>query len=226
MTQLDQRDLSVAPQDPWTTPERLALRDLALSFTRREIAPHLPEWEDAGELPRSLHRSAAQVGLLGIGFPEEVGGSGGDLRDLVLLTEAVMEGGGSSGVLAGLLTHNIALPHLVASGDPDQIRRYAVPTLAGEMIGSLGITEPDTGSDVAGIRTTARREGECGEKAAKAAQMNKLRSHQGGPSSGCGSAGEEEGSSVLLTHALGVVLRPASLYFRRIVETCIHRKGG
>ncbi|MBN9620975.1 MAG: acyl-CoA dehydrogenase family protein [Actinobacteria bacterium] len=160
MTQLDQRDVSVAPQDPWTTPERVALRELALSFTRREIAPHVPEWEDAGELPRSLHRRTAEVGLLGIGFPEQVGGSGGDLRDLVLLTEAVMEGGGSSGVLASLLTHNIALPHLVASGDPEQIRRYVAPTLAGKMIGSLGITEPDTGSDVAGIRTTARREGD------------------------------------------------------------------
>ena len=100
MTQLDQRAVSAARQDPWTTPERVALRELALSFTRREIAPHVPEWEDAGELPRSLHRRTAEVGLLGIGFPEQVGGSGGDLRDLVLLTEAVMEAGGSSGVRA------------------------------------------------------------------------------------------------------------------------------
>ncbi|MCF7550752.1 acyl-CoA dehydrogenase family protein [Pseudonocardia sp. WMMC193] len=146
--------------DPWTTQERAALRQMAVSFTRKEIAPHLADWEDAGELPRELHRRAAEAGLLGIGFPEEVGGSGGDLRDLVVLTESVMAGGGSSGVLASLLTHNIAVPHMVAQRDPEQIRRFVAPTLAGEKIGSLGITEPDTGSDVAGIRTTARREGD------------------------------------------------------------------
>ncbi len=98
--------------------------------------------------------------MLGIGFAEEIGGSGGDLRDLVLLTEAVMEAGGSSGLLASLLTHHIAVPHMAAQGDPEQIRSFVAPTLAGEKIGSLGITEPDTGSDVAGIRTTARRDGD------------------------------------------------------------------
>ncbi|MBN9097866.1 MULTISPECIES: acyl-CoA dehydrogenase family protein [unclassified Pseudonocardia] len=160
MTQLDQREVGSAAADPWTTPERVSLRDLAMSFTRKEIVPHLQDWEDAGELPRELHRRAAAAGLLGIGFAEEVGGSGGDLRDLVLLTEAVMEAGGSSGLLAGLLTHNIAVPHMAAQGDPEQIRTFVAPTLAGEKIGSLAVTEPDTGSDVAGIRTTARRDGD------------------------------------------------------------------
>ncbi|MEU0499338.1 acyl-CoA dehydrogenase family protein [Mycobacterium sp. NPDC006124] len=160
MIKTDAREAGYAAMDPWTTPERISLRDLATSFTRKEIVPHLEAWEDAGELPRDLHRRAAAVGLLGIGFAEEVGGSGGDLRDLVLLTEAVMEAGGSSGVLASLLTHNIALPHMAAHGDPEQIRKFVAPTLAGEKIGSLGITEPDTGSDVAGIRTTARLDGD------------------------------------------------------------------
>lgn len=160
MVQPDQLEVSVAAGSPWTTPERVSLRNLAVAFTRKEIAPHVQEWEDAGELPRELHRRAAAAGLLGIGFAEEVGGSGGDLRDLVVLTEAVMEAGGSSGVLASLLTHNIALPHIVAQGDSEQIRKFVAPTLAGEKIGSLGITEPDAGSDVAGIRTTARRDGD------------------------------------------------------------------
>ena len=161
MTQLEDRPRAQdAEHDPWRTPERQALRRLALDFTRREIVPHLPQWERDGELPRSLHRSAAQAGLLGIGFAESVGGSGGDLRDMAVLTESMMEAGCSTGVLASLLTHNIAVPHMVAAGDPAQIDRYVRPTLAGEKIGSLGVTEPDTGSDVAGIRTTARREGD------------------------------------------------------------------
>ncbi|MCT7365052.1 MULTISPECIES: acyl-CoA dehydrogenase family protein [Mycobacteriaceae] len=159
MTQLDEQS-GTAVVSPWETPERRALTDLAQAFTHKEIAPYVTEWEEAGELPRELHRSAAKAGLLGIGFAEEVGGAGGDLRDLVLLTEGVMEAGGSSGVLASLLTHNIALPHMAAHRDPDQVRRFVAPTLAGEKIGSLGVTEPDTGSDVAGIRTTAVRDGD------------------------------------------------------------------
>ncbi|MCE5290486.1 MAG: acyl-CoA dehydrogenase family protein [Nocardiaceae bacterium] len=159
MTQLDEQS-GTAVLSPWDTPERRALTDLVRAFTRREIAPYVTEWEEAGELPRELHRSAARAGLLGIGFAEDVGGAGGDLRDLVLLTEGVMEAGGSSGVLASLLTHNIALPHMAAHRDPDQVRRFVAPTLAGEKIGSLGVTEPDTGSDVAGIRTTAVRDGD------------------------------------------------------------------
>lgn len=159
MAQLDQRPCSEAA-DPWRTPERRALRELARDFTRREIVPNLAAWESAGELPRELHRSAARAGLLGVGFPESVGGSGGDLRDMAVLTESIMESGGSTGLLAGLLTHNIAIPHMVDAGDHDQLERFVRPTLAGEKIGSLGVTEPDTGSDVAGIRTTARRDGD------------------------------------------------------------------
>ena len=76
--------------DPWTTPERVAMRQMAREFVRREIAPHMAEWEAAGELPRALHRKAAAVGLLGTGFAEEVGGGGGNAIDsaIVMLTLA------------------------------------------------------------------------------------------------------------------------------------------
>ena len=140
--------------------ERSEVRDLAARFTLAEIVPHLADWERAGEIPRDLHAAAAKIGLLGIGFPEEVGGSGGDLLDSITVTEAIIENGGSSGLCAALFTHGIALPHLVAAGDAGQIDRYARPTLAGAAIGALAITEPDAGSDVASIRTTARREGD------------------------------------------------------------------
>lgn len=137
------------------TPERLALRESTTEFVRREVAPYLQDWEDAGEIPRELHVSAAKAGLLGLAFPEEVGGQGGDLLDSVAMQEAFFEAGGSSGLAAGLFTHGIALPHLVTQGSQDLIDRYARPTLAGETVGSLAVTEPGGGSDVAGIRTTA-----------------------------------------------------------------------
>jgi acyl-CoA dehydrogenase len=144
----------------WNTPERLALREMVTSFTEKEIAPHLPAWEDAGLLPRELHQKAAAVGMLGIAFAEEVGGSGGDIIDATVMTEAVLSAGGSTGLLASLCTHGIAIPHIVDSGNQDLIDRYVRPTLAGEKIGSLGITEPGGGSDVSGLTTRAVLDGD------------------------------------------------------------------
>jgi acyl-CoA dehydrogenase len=145
--------------DPWCTDERRALRDLVADFTAREVVPHLAAWEEAGQVPRELHRTAAAVGLLGAGFPEDVGGSGGDLIDTLVVTEQLILSGASGGLVAALLTHGIALPHMVATGDPDLVDRFVRPTLAGELIGALAITEPGGGSDVAGLRTRAVRDG-------------------------------------------------------------------
>lgn len=142
------------------TDEQRALAAAATAFVRREVTPHLQQWEDEQSIPRELHVRAAKAGLLGVGFAEEVGGQGGDVVDSVALQEAFLRAGGSSGLLAGLFTHGIALPHLAAHGTPEQIEQWVRPTLAGELIGSLAVTEPDGGSDVAGIRTTARRDGD------------------------------------------------------------------
>ena len=136
------------------------LREMAREFVRREVTPYLQEWEDAGEVPRSLHLAAAKQGLLGISFPESVGGEGGDLLDSISMQEAMFEAGASSGLMAALFTGGIALPHIAASGNADLVDRYVRPTLQGEKIGALAITEPGGGSDVAAIRTTARRDGD------------------------------------------------------------------
>jgi acyl-CoA dehydrogenase len=143
-----------------STTEVAALRATAAEFVRREVAPHLQEWEDAGEIPRELHRMAGDLGLIGVAFPEEVGGGGGDLLDSLALQEAMFDAGASSGLMAGLFTAGIALPHIAASGDTDLVDRFVRPTLAGELIGSLAITEPGGGSDVARLRTTAVRDGD------------------------------------------------------------------
>jgi acyl-CoA dehydrogenase len=146
--------------DLFETPERKDLRATVRRFTEREVVPHLDDWERAGEVPRDLHRAAAKLGLLGIGFAEEVGGSGGGLLDSVVVTEEIIQAGGSSGLVAALFTHGIALPHIVDAGSPDLVDRFVRPTLDGELIGSLAITEPDGGSDVAALRTTAVRDGD------------------------------------------------------------------
>jgi acyl-CoA dehydrogenase len=140
--------------------EREALRDTVRRFMAAEVLPSLDEWERAGELPRSLHRVAGGLGLLGVAFPESAGGGGGELADSVTMVEEMHYAGGSGGLVAGLLTCGIALPHIVASGNASQIERWVRPTLAGELIGALAITEPDGGSDVASIRTTAKRDGD------------------------------------------------------------------
>ncbi|MEU5843509.1 acyl-CoA dehydrogenase family protein [Rhodococcus sp. NPDC047139] len=144
----------------WDTDEQKALRRLAADFTRKEIVPHLDEWERAGEIPRELHRKAADAGLLGASVAEEHGGSGGNALDMLAILEEIILAGGSSGLISALFSHGIATPHIVASGNTDLIERFARPALEGRMIGSLAISEPSGGSDVANIRTTARREGD------------------------------------------------------------------
>ncbi|GAA0637302.1 acyl-CoA dehydrogenase family protein [Sporichthya brevicatena] len=146
--------------DPYRTPERLALRQLVRSFVSNEVLPHQDSWERAGELPRELHVAAARVGLLGLHYPESAGGGGGDAIDLVTLTEEALYAGAAGGLIASLFTTGIAVPHLIAAGDPAQIDRWVRPALAGTAIGALAITEPDGGSDVAGLRTTAVRDGD------------------------------------------------------------------
>lgn len=143
----------------WETPERQALRTAVQQFTKAEIAPQLTAWEHAGLVPRETHLAAAKAGILGVGFAESAGGQGGSLIDASIVTEAVITAGGSSGLIAALFTHGIAIPHIIAAGGP-LVDRYARPTLAGELIGSLGVTEPGGGSDVANLTTKAVRDGD------------------------------------------------------------------
>jgi acyl-CoA dehydrogenase len=144
----------------WTTPERRQLRESVRAFAEREILPHIEAWELAGELPRELSRRTAEAGLLGVGFPEDVGGEGGDAADVATICEELHEAGVPGGVFASLFTVGIAVPHMIAAGDPRLIETFVRPTLRGELIGSLAITEPGGGSDVGHLRTTAVRDGD------------------------------------------------------------------
>ncbi|MGK8502153.1 acyl-CoA dehydrogenase family protein [Nocardia asiatica] len=145
---------------PWETPERRELRATVRGFVERDILPYLDGWERAGEIPRELHKKAGALGLLGVQFPESAGGSGGDGVDAMIVCEEMHQAGASGGLFASLFTCGISVPHIIASGDAEQIERWVKPTLAGEKIGSLAITEPGGGSDVGHLTTTARRDGD------------------------------------------------------------------
>jgi acyl-CoA dehydrogenase len=128
-------------------------------FTVERIAPHVADWEQQGEVPRSLHREAAALGLLGLGYPEELGGVPASyaLRNAVSVT--MSRYGGSGGVMAALFSHNIGLPPVLRHGSAALQRELIPPVLSGERIAALAITEPGGGSDVAALCTRARRDG-------------------------------------------------------------------
>lgn len=133
-------------------------RQTCLRFAKEKIAPFAAEWEEAELFPRELYREAAEAGVLGAAYPAEYGGGGGDMLHGLIGLEALLAGG-SSGVVAGLGSLGIALPPILVLGTEEQKRRFCPPVLAGDKIAALAITEPGTGSDVAGISTRAVRDG-------------------------------------------------------------------
>lgn len=140
--------------------DRVALADTVRRFAEDEIAPHVQAWDDAGEFPRALYTRAAELGLLGLGYPESLGGTPASYSLKLPAWIALARHGKSGGVLASLFSHNIGLPPVVLHAS-DAVRGEVVPpVLRGEKIAALAITEPGGGSDVAALRTTARRDGE------------------------------------------------------------------
>jgi acyl-CoA dehydrogenase len=144
------------PTPPFTD-EHEALRDSIRSFVAKELRPHAAEWEQARWFPDEVFQKLATVGFLGLKYPEEYGGQGGDyLHDAVLAEE--MARCGSGGLAAGVGAHvGIATPPVWKFGTDDQKLRYLAPAIRGEKIAALAITEPNAGSDVASISTRAER---------------------------------------------------------------------
>ena len=144
----------------FTPEDHTALIDTVQRFAVQAIAPNVGAWDEAGEFPRSLYHQAAELGLLGLGYPEHLGGTPAPWRVRNAMSQTLARWGGSGGVMASLFTHNIGLPPVLAHGTPDQQAEIIPPVLRGEQIAALGITEPGGGSDVAALRTTARLEGD------------------------------------------------------------------
>ena len=129
-------------------------------FVSKEIVPFVEEWEEAGEFSRELYKKAGEFGLLGMGYPEKYGGTseGIDIFHGIVTSEELAQGCG--GVAASLLSLNISLPLIMALGTEEQKQKYIPPVIAGDKIACLGVTEPSGGSDVAGIKTKAVRDGD------------------------------------------------------------------
>jgi alkylation response protein AidB-like acyl-CoA dehydrogenase len=150
---------AAAPKRPLPpfTDEHEQLREAIRRFVAKELRPHVTEWEDAEWFPNDVFTRMAELGYLGLKYPEQYGGQGGDyVHDAVLVEE--LTGAGSGGLSAGIGAHiGIATPPIWKFGTEDQKQRFLAPAIRGERIAALGITEPGAGSDVAGIRTFARK---------------------------------------------------------------------
>lgn len=134
---------------------RSALRD----FIATEITPHVNDWDEAETFPRSLYWKASEIGLLGLGYPEEYGGTPVDVFYKLIVAEEFARCG-SGGIQASLNSHTIGLPPIVAAGSPDLKQRIVPAVIAGDKIAALAVTEPSGGSDVASLRTMAVRDGD------------------------------------------------------------------
>jgi acyl-CoA dehydrogenase len=145
--------------NPFYTDEHEAFRATVRRFVNEEIAPFAAQWDEAGEFPRALYARAGELGLLSLGFPQEYGGIAGDrFMWIVLIQELARCGAG--GISAGLFSHSIGAPPIARAAQPEVKARVLPEILSGRKISALAITEPGGGSDVANLKTTARRNGE------------------------------------------------------------------
>ena len=141
------------------TDEHEQLRESITNFAIKELAPHADEWEET-TFPDSVFRRMGELGFLGLDKPEAYGGQGGDYFSAMVLAEAISNAN-SGGLAMGIAVQtDMAMPPILAFGTEEQKQEWVVPAIKGEKILCLGITEPDAGSDVAGIKTRAVRDGE------------------------------------------------------------------
>jgi len=148
------------PMYSFFSEEHRILKRAVRQFVEEEMNPHVDEWEEAGLVPREIFERLGELGLLGIRFPEEFGGSGADMKMTVAFVEELARCR-SRGVVMGILVHtDMSSPHLVKYGTEEQKREYLPEIIAGKKICAIAVSEPGAGSDVAGIGTTARREGD------------------------------------------------------------------
>ncbi|WP_420135564.1 acyl-CoA dehydrogenase family protein [Rhodopseudomonas sp.] len=141
------------------TADHVAFRDVVRRFVQKEIEPFATEWDEAGGFPRELYEKAAAIGLLGLGFPEEYGGTPTDQFMWIVATQELARAG-AGGVSASLNSHSIGAPPIARAGSAELKARVLPEILSGKKISALAITEPSGGSDVANLRTRAVRDGD------------------------------------------------------------------
>lgn len=140
--------------------EHNILRESLKRFVENEIVPHVDQWEEERYIPKEIFKQMGEMGYLGIRHPVEYGGSGGDIFMTLVLAEEIARCR-SAGVMAAVTMHtDMASPHLARKGNEEQKQKYLPRIISGEIRCGIAVTEPDAGSDVAGIKTTARRNGD------------------------------------------------------------------
>jgi citronellyl-CoA dehydrogenase len=145
---------------PLFTAEHEEFRLSVRQFVESELAPHADEWEREGRFPDWVFKRMGDLGFLGVRYPEEYGGQGGDWGHSIVVAEEMARVGSGGVGMAVAVQSEMATPPIFKFGTEEQKRRYLVPAIRGEKIACLGISEPNAGSDVASIETTARRDGD------------------------------------------------------------------
>jgi acyl-CoA dehydrogenase len=151
---------AAAMRSPYFTPEHEMLRDQIVRFVEQEIKPNAAAWEEAGFVPRDVLRRMGALGFFGIRYPAQYGGAEMDVLATVVLAEELGRSTFSGVAITALVHTDMASVHLFNAGDDAQKARWAPGVIDGSVITAVAITEPEAGSDVKGMRTTARREGE------------------------------------------------------------------
>jgi acyl-CoA dehydrogenase len=161
MSAIEKAGSSDAPRrSPYFTEEHEALRDQVRRFVETEIKPHADAWEEAGFVPREVLRRMGELGFFGIRYSSEYGGSEMDTMATVVLAEELGRSTYSGVAITALVHTDMASVHIANAGSQAQRDAQMPGIIAGEKIVAVAVTEPDAGSDVKGIRTTARREGD------------------------------------------------------------------
>jgi alkylation response protein AidB-like acyl-CoA dehydrogenase len=142
------------------TEEQRQLQSAVRAFAEREIAPHVSEWDEKSEFPHEVVKKLGEMGLLGVIFPEALGGAGMGYVEYVLAIEELSRVDGSVGIIVA--AHNsLCTNHIMLAGNEEQRKRWIPKLASGQWLGAWGLTEPGSGSDAGGARTTAVRKGDC-----------------------------------------------------------------
>ncbi len=146
---------------PFLEPEHEMLRDQVRRFVETEVKPHADAWEQAGMVPREVIRRMGELGFLGVRYPEDYGGAAMDQRATVVLAEELGRSSYAGFAITALVHTDMASVHIFNAGNAAQKAAYIPRSVSGEIVTAVAVTEPDAGSDVKGIRTTARRDGDA-----------------------------------------------------------------
>jgi len=156
---MDARAAQQNMESIYLTEEHVALREQVARFIAKEVEPHGEAWEEQGFVPREVLRKMGELGFFGITYPSEYGGSEADALTSLVFAEALSRSTFGGFIVTALVHSDMASPHLMNAGSKAQLEKYLPAIIRGERITAVAVTEPDAGSDVAGIRTRARRDG-------------------------------------------------------------------